>query len=175
VIEKYLELYSNLHGLNYTILRIANPYGKYQKLTAEQGAIGVFLDRISENETITIWGDGSVVRDYIYVGDVANAFVKALTQDSPYRVFNIGTGVGISLRNLLSAMEKVTGVKPKVEYAPGRQVDVSINVLDSTRAHRYMNWHAETDCETGLRKTWSWLCGNKAGTRVPPRVMSAAG
>jgi UDP-glucose 4-epimerase len=172
-IEKYLRLYGHLNGLNYTILRISNPYGKYQKFTAEQGVIGVFLSRIRENRPITIWGDGSVVRDYIYVEDVANAFVNAITQDSQYRVFNIGTGVGTSLRNLLQMMERVTGIKPKVDYAAGRPVDVSLNVLDPTRAHGYMNWHAETGCEAGLHKTWSWLCGTNRGIPTAPGEMAA--
>jgi len=174
-IEKYLRLYRHLHGLDYTILRISNPYGKYQKFTAEQGVIGVFLSRIRENRPITIWGDGSVVRDYIYVEDVANAFVKAITQDSQYRVFNIGTGIGMSLRNLLEMMERVTGIKPKVDYAAGRPVDVSVNVLDPTRGRTYMNWHAETDCEAGLHKTWSWLCESDSEIPTVPRLMSAAG
>ncbi len=167
-IEKYLRLFRDLHGLDYTILRIANPYGKYQKFTGEQGAVGIFLARVSEGQTITIWGDGSVARDYVYVEDVADAFVKALTQDSAYRVFNIGTGVGTSLRDLLRKIERVTGMTAKVEFAAGRPADVSANVLDSTRASKYMNWHAETDCETGLRKTWAWFCKNRATTATVP-------
>lgn len=161
MIEKYLRLFHYLHGLDYTILRIANPYGKYQKLTSEQGAVGVFLSHIMDGKTITIWGDGSVTRDFIYVEDVANAFVKALTQQSPYRVFNIGSGVGLSLRELLSRMERITGIKPKVEYSAGRPIDVSTNVLDSTRANECMDWRAETDCETGLRKTWGWIASDR--------------
>jgi UDP-glucose 4-epimerase len=161
-IEKYLRLFQHLHGLDYTVLRISNPYGKYQKFTGEQGAVGIFLARVSEGQTITIWGDGSVTRDYVYVGDVARAFVKALTQDSAYRVFNIGTGVGTSLRGLLGKIERVTGITPVVVFSEGRPVDVSTNILDSTRASKYMNWRAETDCDMGLRKTWSWFFENKA-------------
>lgn len=161
MIEKYLRLFHYLHGLDYTILRIANPYGKYQKLASQQGAVGVFFTHIMEGKTITIWGDGSVTRDFIYVEDVANAFVRALTQNSPHRVFNIGSGVGLSLRELLSRMERVTGITPRVEYSAGRPIDVSANVLDSTRAYECMNWRAETDCEAGLRKTWSWICSDR--------------
>jgi UDP-glucose 4-epimerase len=161
-IEKYLQLFQHLHGLDYTVLRISNPYGKYQKFTGEQGAVGIFLARVSEGQTITIWGDGSVTRDYVYVGDVARAFVKALTQDSAYRVFNIGTGVGTSLRELLGKIERVTGITPVVAFSDGRPVDVSTNILNSTRANKYMNWRAETDCDMGLRKTWSWFFESKA-------------
>jgi UDP-glucose 4-epimerase len=161
-VEKYLQLYRHLHGLDYTILRIANPYGKYQKFTGEQGAVGIFLARVSEGQTITIWGDGSVARDYVYVEDVAKAFVKALTQDSAYRLFNIGTGVGTSVRDLLYKIESVTGITPIVEFSEGRPMDASTNVLDSARASKYMNWRAETDCDAGLRKTWSWLHESRA-------------
>lgn len=166
MIEKYLQLFECLHGLSYTVLRIANPYGKYQKLTAEQGAVGVFLGCIREGKTITIWGDGSSMRDYVYVGDVARAFVKAMTQDSPYRVFNVGSGVGLSLRDLLAKMERVTGRKAHVEYLPGRRVDVSASVLDSSRANKWMNWRAETDCDTGLQKVWDWICNTRSQTAV---------
>jgi UDP-glucose 4-epimerase len=166
MIEKYLRLYRHLHGLDYTVLRIANPYGRYQRLAGEQGAVGVFVAGVSQGQTITIWGDGSAARDYVYVEDVADAFVKALTQDSTYRVFNIGTGVGTSLLDLLRKIERVTGMTAKVEFAAARPGDVSTNVLDSTRANRYLNWSAETDCETGLRKTWAWLSGKNAKAEV---------
>ncbi len=159
-IEKYMQLFHRLHGLDCTILRTANPYGKYQTLSAQQGVVGVFMAKIKEGEPITIWGDGSVVRDYVYVEDVANAFAKALLQDSDYRIFNIGTGVGPSLRQLIAEMERVTGMRAQVEYAPARASDVSMNVLDSTRAQKHMNWRIETNLDDGLRKTWAWLCGS---------------
>lgn len=167
-IEKYLHIYRNMHGLDYTVLRIANPYGRYQKLTAEQGAIGVFLGRMRDGKKITVWGDGSVVRDYIYVQDVARAFVRALTQTSPYRIFNIGTGRGLSLRDLISELSQITGMKPEVEYAPSRSVDVSVNILDATRADKYIDWRAEFDHRTGLRETWSWICENKQFAQAAP-------
>ena len=160
-IEKYLQLFHQLHGLDYTILRIANPYGRYQKATSGQGLIGVLLERVREGQAITIWGDGSVKRDYIYVEDVVDAFLAALKQTSPYRIFNIGTGVGTSIMDLLRMLTHVTGIKPTVEYSPGRPVDVSVNVLDSTRANRYLDWRAQTDCETGLQRAWDWISNNR--------------
>ncbi len=158
-IEKYLHLFHRLHGLDYAVLRIANPYGRHQKLTAEQGIVGVFLSRIKDKKPITIWGDGSVTRDYICVEDVSNAFVAAITQDSPHRIFNVGTGVGTTIRDMLAKMERVTGIRPQVEYVAGRSVDVSVNVLDPGRAQQCLNWRPEVACEEGLRRTWNWLCG----------------
>jgi UDP-glucose 4-epimerase len=160
-IEKYLQLFHHLYGLDYTILRVANPYGKYQKLTSGQGLIGVLLARIREGKTITIWGDGSVVRDYIYIDDVVRAFLKALTHTSNHRIFNIGTGVGTSILDLLTKIAQVTGIKPKVEYSVGRPVDISRNVLDSTRANECLDWRAQTDCGTGIQKTWDWICSGR--------------
>jgi UDP-glucose 4-epimerase len=161
-VEKYLQLIYHLHELDYTILRIANCYGKNQKVTGAQGAIGVFLSHIMQGKPITIWGDGSTTRDYVHVEDVADAFVKALTQRSKYRIFNIGTGVGTSLHELLDKMERVTGIIPRVKYATGRPADVPHNILDPRRAQEYLGWSSKIDCETGLRKTWTWLTGKEA-------------
>lgn len=160
-IEKYIQLFHHLYGLDYTILRIANPYGRYQKLVSEQGAIGVFLARLNEGKTITIWGDGSVTRDYIYVEDVARAFVKALSHKSEHRLFNIGTGIGLSLRDLIANIERIAGAKVQVEYSAGRTVDVPANILDPKRANRFLDWQVETDFDTGLRKTLEWICSSK--------------
>ena len=74
-IEKYLGLFKQLHGLDYAILRIANPYGERQRTHASQGAIAVFLDKALRGEPVEIWGDGSVVRDYIYISDVIDALL----------------------------------------------------------------------------------------------------
>ncbi len=161
-IEKYLQLFHHLHGLDHTILRVANPYGKHQKLTADQGIVGVFLSRLNEGKTITIWGDGSVTRDYIYIEDVANAFVSAVSQDSSHRIFNIGTGVGTTIRELLAKMERVTGIRAEVEYVPGRSMDVSANVLDPARALRYLKWRPQIGCDEGLRRTWTWVCDRRS-------------
>ena len=87
-IEKYLQLYHSLYGLDYCILRLANPYGERQRPTGAQGAIGVFIHKALNNEPIEIWGDGSVVRDYIYVSDVVEAFVRVIDVDAPFSLFN---------------------------------------------------------------------------------------
>ena len=160
-IEKYLQLFHRLYGLDYTVLRIANPYGRYQKSSSGQGIITALLAKIREGQTITIWGDGSVVRDYIYIDDVCSAFVKALTHTSAHRIFNIGTGIGTSIADLLVKIARVTGMEPKTEYSAGRSVDVSTNVLDPARANQYLGWCAQTDCDTGLRKTWDWICSDR--------------
>ena len=135
--EKYLELFHRLHGLDYTVLRVANCYGPRLPVAGEQGVVGSFLDRLNRGEPIELWGDGAVTRDYVYVGDVAQAFLAALGQESPFKIFNVGTGVGTSLLELIALMERVTGRRATIVKKPARQVDVPANILDPTRARRF--------------------------------------
>ena len=156
-IEKYLHLSFMLHGLDYCVLRVANAYGERQRSDVAQGAVSVFLERTLRGETIQVWGDGSVVRDYIYVGDIVRAFLKALAFDGPQKVFNIGSGAGVSLNQLLAEIQAVTGRAPAVEYAPARDFDVPANVLDCSLAGRALGWRAETTLAQGLRRTHEWM------------------
>src|SRR6516165_3302472 len=95
VIEQYLDLYFRLYGLDYCTLRVSNPYGEGQRQNAAQGAVTVFLDKALRGEDIEIWGDGSVIRDYVYVRDVATAFSLATRHEGWPKVFNIGSGQGL--------------------------------------------------------------------------------
>jgi UDP-glucose 4-epimerase len=157
MIEKYLHLARTLHGLDYCILRPANLYGPRQRLDIAQGAAGVFLDRAMRGQPIQIWGDGSVVRDYVYVQDAVEAFVQALAFDGEPRVFNLGSGAGASLKQLLGEIGALLGRAPAVEYAAARTLDVPVNVLDSSLARRHLGWSAKTSLAEGLRRTRDWL------------------
>ncbi len=156
-VEKYLHLYKVLHGMDYCILRLANPYGERQKPTGAQGAVAVFLHRAVRGEAIEIWGDGSVVRDYIYVGDAVQAMLAAMRDTGEHRLFNIGAGEGHSLNQLVAAIEKLLGHPVECRYTPGRTFDVPVNVLDITRAREVMGWAPKVSFEQGLRRTWQWL------------------
>ncbi len=156
-IEKYLALFSHLHGLDYTVLRIANAYGPRLPLTGEQGVIGAFLARLKEGLPIALWDDSSVVRDYIYVDDVARAFRAALGQRSPCHVFNIGTGMGTSLLQLIALMEQTTGLRAQIEKHSHLTSGVSANVLDPTQAELHLGWKATTPIAKGVAQTWEWL------------------
>src|SRR5919106_1741365 len=123
-VEKYLHLAHRLHGLDYCILRPGNLYGPRQRLDIAQGAVAVFLDRALRARPIQIWGDGSVVRDYVYVGDAVDAILKAARFQGEPRVFNIGSGIGVSLNQLVAEIGKLLGAAVKVDYADARAVDV---------------------------------------------------
>ncbi len=156
-IEKYLALYHHLHGLDYTCLRIANPYGERQNPLAAQGAAAVFLGRVQRGEPIHIWGDGQVTRDYIYVADVIRAFDQALHSSASEHVFNVGSGQGVSLNQLLQVIEDVTGITPDVRYQAGRKLDVPVSVLDISQMRQTFDWIPQVDLAAGIARTWRWI------------------
>ena len=157
VIEQYLDLYFRLYGLDYCTLRVSNPYGEGQRQNAAQGAVTVFLDKALRGEDIEIWGDGSVIRDYVYVRDVATAFSLATRHEGWPKVFNIGSGQGLSLNELLGIVESVLGRPVTRHYALGRQFDVPANVLDISRARTHLQWRPSFSFDRGLEKTLEWL------------------
>jgi UDP-glucose 4-epimerase len=159
-IEKYLHLFHRLSGLDYVVMRISNPYGEHQNPNAKQGAIGVFLGNVMRDKPIEIWGDGEVIRDYIYIGDAVCALLKAMeyepTATGP-RIFNIGAGQGYSLNQLVATIQTVLARKIKVQYTVARPEDVSANVLDIEQARHYLRWQPEIGLNDGIARTWQWL------------------
>ena len=161
-IEKYLHLYWYLHGLDYSVLRVANPYGERQRVDTAQGAVAVFLNRALAGEPIEIWGDGSVTRDYVYIEDVVDAFIMAMNHDGEPRVFNIGSGEGRSLNQLLTTMEDLLGRPVERRYMTARKFDVPVNVLDITRAWDVLGWQPRVSFREGLRRTLDWMRNSQA-------------
>jgi UDP-glucose 4-epimerase len=153
VIEKYLQLNHRIHGLDYCVVRPPNLYGPRQRLDVAQGAVAVFLDRALRGKPIPVWGDGSVVRDYLYVGDAAEALLKAAAFEGEPRLFNIGSGVGTSLTQLIQEIEALLGRPLPVDYAAARPLDVPANVLDASLARRHLGWTPRTSLAEGLRRT----------------------
>ncbi len=156
-VEKYLHLFHHLHGLDYAALRISNPYGPYQDPEGQQGAIGVFLRRILAGRPITIWGDGSVVRDYLYVADLVEALELAAGKETQHKILNIGSGHGVSLNRLIAGMAEVVGEQPPVEYLSPRSLDVPANVLDIGRAREELGWEPRVELTEGIARTWDWI------------------
>jgi UDP-glucose 4-epimerase len=155
-IEHYLEVYRHLRGLNYVALRLANPYGERQSPLRALGALTVFLHRALNHQTIEIWGDGSVTRDFIYVGDVANAVYLAAVNPLS-GTFNVGTGIGLSLRDILTHISKVTGVEPSINWLASRSFDVPRIVLNATKLRKATNWNSVTSLDDGIAITAEWL------------------
>lgn len=161
-IEKYLALYEYLHGLEYRVLRVANPFGPYQLPTKRQGVIAELISRAMSNEHIEVWGDGSVVRDFIYVDDVVDALVASAFDTGEDRIFNVGSGTGRSIRDIIATIESQTNTKFDVRWGNSRPVDVPVSILAINRAKDQLAWAPRTEFSSGIEKTISWWKDNGA-------------
>ena len=162
-IEKLFYLYNHMHGLDYCIIRLANPYGPYQRINGGLGAVSVFINRALHDEFINVYGDGSVVRDYIYIDDVIEGIVRIAKYNGEEKIFNLGSGKGISIKQLLNKISKVLHCDLKINYLPGRAVDVPINVLDMSLYKEEIGILTYTSLEDGIKKTYDFQSKHKDG------------
>src|ERR1700733_15846904 len=155
-IEHYLDVYKHLRELDYVALRLSNPYGERQSPLRALGALTVFLHRTLKGQNIEIWGDGGVTRDFIYVGDVAEAVYLATIKPIS-GVYNVGTGTGLTLLDILSEISKIVGREPSVSWMASRSFDVPRIVLDATKLKEATDWNFRTPLEEGVAITADWL------------------
>lgn len=134
-IEKLLYLYRYMYGLDYRIIRLANPYGPYQRPNGVLGAVTTFTYKALKGDEITVYGDGSVVRDFIYIDDAIRAIMKIVKGESKHRTFNLGCGYGTSIKKVLDTIEKALGIKVNVSYVEGRKVDIEDMILMRQRIY----------------------------------------
>nr|WP_254682801.1 NAD-dependent epimerase/dehydratase family protein [Ruegeria sp. PR1b] len=159
-VEKYLFMEHQLHGLEYVVLRASNPYGPRQGHRGIQGLIGTHLWRLSRQEEIEVWGDGSIVRDFLHVRDLAQLCLLAMTSGKS-GIFNAGRGQGASVAEVVEqicATVAASGGRSVAPiYKPGRNFDVPRVVLDTTRARAELGWQAEITLQDGIAETWDWV------------------
>ena len=150
--EEYLAMYNRLYGSTHVSLRFGNVYGPRQDPHGEAGVVAIFFGRLAAGEAPKIFGDGRQTRDYVYVGDVAEATLAA--GGRPAGVFNVGTGRETSVLDLFDACRRVSGVEVEPEFAPARLGELARSVLDPTLAERALGFRARTDLDAGLTETW---------------------
>ena len=155
-IEKYLGLFEHLHGLDHRVLRVTNAYGPFHNAAKSQGIIGTLISRALREQKIEIWGDGSVVRDFVYVDDVVDALEAAIIDRSDQRIFNIGSGHGHSLRDIIEAIEGQLSMTLDIEWQAHRPLDVPTSIVNIDRARDVLGWRPKTSLESGLEKTVDW-------------------
>lgn len=131
--EEYITFISRTAGLNYLILRPSNPYGPHQNPNKKQGLIAVVADKVMRGDSIEIWGDGSIIRDYVWVEDLAGAVNELLKRNEWNQEYNIGAGVGHSIGDVIHVIEEVSGNTAKCIYKQGRAVDAPRIVLDISK------------------------------------------
>ena len=156
-IEKYLQLYFEKYNLNYAVLRCSNPFGERQNYLRNQGLIITLLYKAIINEPFHVWGDGTVVRDYIYIKDLADAHVKVAAYRGTEKMFNIGSGIGLSINETIHLINNTLDIKVPILYEEERKCDVEKNILNIERAKNEFNWCPEISIEEGIVKTWEWL------------------
>lgn len=158
--ENYLHMEHMLHGLDYVALRAANPYGPRQGHAGLQGIIGTYLWKVANGNPIEVWGDGSVIRDFIAVRDLAEVTTIACTS-SINGCFNIGSGEGASVKRVVELTAQITGRDITPIYKPGRGFDVPRIVLDISRIRKATGWMPTTGLEDGMRDSWEWIQNHK--------------
>lgn len=156
-IEKLLYLYHYLHGLDYRVIRLANPYGPFQRPNGVLGAITTFTYKALIKEPITVYGDGNVVRDFIYIDDAIEAIVKIASTDTKHKIFNLGSGKGVSINDVIKNIKEALDIEITVNYIDGRKVDVPINYLDMKRYNECFESIELTSLHAGIQKTSEYL------------------
>lgn len=154
--EAYVKFFAGRCGMDYTVLRYSNVYGPRQIPHGEAGVVSIFIERILKNLRPVIFGGGTCVRDYVYVGDAARANVLALKKGG-LNEFNIGTGIPTSVNKLYRVIQKATGFKKNALKGPFRKGDILKNYLDAKKARRILKWKPETGIEEGVRKTYEYF------------------
>jgi len=161
-LEHYLYLWRLLHGLDYTVLRYPNVYGPRQNPHGEAGVNAIFIGLMLQGKTPRIFGTGDQVRDYLYVGDVVEANVKALTAGSGEMV-NLGTGIGTSVNQIFHELQNILGFQSPACYEPARAGEVQRIFLDASRAAQVLGWRPGVPFAEGLRRTVEWTRQSMAG------------
>ncbi len=162
--EVYLFAFGRRHRVSTVALRYGNVYGPRQDGTGEAGMVAITCHRLLEGRSPQVFGDGHQTRDFIYVGDIADANVKALLGKASGEV-NVGTGRETSVNEIVRNLMKQSHNDQPPEFAPAREGEVRRVCLDVARAGRWFGWSPRVDIETGLGLTWSWFCKRRSESR----------
>lgn len=152
-IENYLRMHAIIDDLDVVILRIANVFGPGQVLRKGQGLIPALLERVERGLPVQVAGDGTTVRDYIFIDDVVDAFEATLTRTREAGIFNVGSGKGRSVNDVVAALEREIGTSIERTHVSARRTDAPISVLDVAAIQRALGWRPRTSFAEGLRRT----------------------
>jgi len=155
-IEHYILLYNRLYNIDYLIVRPSNPYGPRQGHFIAQGVISTFLRKSANLESFSVFGDGSATKDYIYITDFVSLLWQ-LTEKDAQGIYNVGSGIGIDLNQIISCINSVTGIKNEVNYSIQKAYDVNNFVLDISKLKEVIGEINFTSLEEGIKNTWSWV------------------
>jgi UDP-glucose 4-epimerase len=161
--EYYLAYYARVHNIDSVAVRFGNVYGPRQDPHGEAGVVAIFCGRILGNQPLTVFGDGLQTRDYVFVGDVANATFLAATRPLPEkgrldaRAYNIGTGKGTSVLEIANILQEVAGTETPIEFAPHRPGEQQESFVNVDKARQLLGWTPQVTLRDGLAKTFAWF------------------
>jgi UDP-glucose 4-epimerase len=156
-IEKLLYLYNYMYGLDYRIIRLSNPYGPYQRPNGKLGAVTTFTYKALKDEVIDVYGDGSIVRDFIYIDDAIRGIITIANGNDEHHIFNLGCGYGTSINQVLDKVKKSLNIDINVKYTGFRKVDVPVNFLDISRYEKAFGIFNPITLEEGIRRTADYM------------------
>ncbi|MHB8806707.1 MAG: NAD-dependent epimerase/dehydratase family protein [Anaerolineaceae bacterium] len=151
IIEKYIQVYGHVSGLDYRIIRLSNPFGPYQNPIGGQGVLAAFAYRIVNDLPVTIYGDGDVIRDFIDVRDAIGMVMRIVENEKSDKLYNVGSGIGYSINECLALIENAVGKKAKINREASRRVDVNVNILDISKYLSEISPVKPRDIRNGIR------------------------
>lgn len=160
-IENYLSFYARTTPLEFSILRLSNPYGPSQNPYGTQGLVAVAISCALDGRAVRLFGDGRAVRDYVFIDDVVDAMLRAAMAAPD--VLNVSSGEGRTAEDVLEAVEAASGRSIRREWLPDRPGDVRINILDNSRAKAALGWLPSVGFKEGIARTWQAVRGSRAG------------
>jgi UDP-glucose 4-epimerase len=152
-VEHYLFMYRVMYGLDYTVLRYPNVYGPRQDPHGEAGVVAIFTGQMLAGQPVMINGDGEQVRDFVYVGDCAQANLLALQPMAAGKIYNLGAGLGTSVNAIFQALRKTSGYRAEAVYGPAKLGETRQIYLDASRIKKELGWTPSVSLETGLART----------------------
>ena len=156
MIEKLLYLYNFKYDLDYKIVRLSNPYGPYQR-PGILGVVSTSIYNALNDKEITIYGDGKIVRDFIYIDDAIRGIINISNSKTNTRIYNLGTGIGTSINDMLMIIEKVLNKKLNVKYSESRKIDYKINYLNISLYENEFGKMNNISLEEGIKKTIDFM------------------
>lgn len=159
-IEAFLHVCSSQFDNRITILRPSNLYGPHQPYVPGFGIIRTMLEKLKRDEPVAIWGDGEIVRDYLYIDDFRAACLSCMqagSQQKRFRIFNVSSGRSLSINQLCDVIEEATRRRLKKIFLSGRAIDVKSVILDCSRIKMELGWQPVVGMNEGIKRTWQWM------------------
>lgn len=155
--ERYVNMYRVVHGLSTMIIRPSNVYGPGQKPFRGQGFVSTALALLFEKKPITVYGDGYITRDYLYIDNFVHAVEDVVQYGKIGEIYNIGSNLGVTINEVIDHINILGVNKLSVQRVEARPFDVNYNVLDTTKVKQLNGWFPETNLTTGITQTWEWV------------------